>query len=142
MIYVDTNVIISYMDELDSNHAKAVALLEKLKNEKLVASKLTLVELASVYSRAGLKDPIALAIYSIEEVGVHIANIDFNEVLTSAFRLADELKLRTLDLLHIAACKLIGANRFATFDKDIIGKKNLVSKLGIDIVTVDEPRQA
>ena len=63
MIYIDTNVIISYVDELDSNHEKARMLVESLGGDRIV-SRLTLVELVSVHSRAGLEEPVPLAIYT------------------------------------------------------------------------------
>ena len=135
MIYIDTNIIVSYMDEADANHSRAVKLIQSLRGEKLVTSRLTLVELASVYSRAGLEDPLALALYSIEETGVELAEIDFNDALSQAFRLSAELRLRTLDLLHITASKLLGAKYFATFDRDIINKKDLVARIGIRIIS-------
>jgi predicted nucleic acid-binding protein len=91
-------------------------LLENIGDERIV-SRLALVELASVYSRAGLKSPLALALYSIDSVGAQLGELDFNEALLLAFRLSDTLKLRTLDLLHVISCKLLGAEQFATFDK-------------------------
>ncbi len=57
IVYLDT--IISYIDEAGSNHEKAREFLERLEAE-LVASRLTLVELPSVYARAGFEDPQAL----------------------------------------------------------------------------------
>ncbi len=53
MIYIDTGIIVSYMDEADANHSRAVRLIQSLWGEKLVTSRLALLELASVYSRAG-----------------------------------------------------------------------------------------
>ncbi|MCD6244260.1 MAG: hypothetical protein J7J65_03370 [Candidatus Korarchaeota archaeon] len=50
----------------DPNHGRAVKLLEA---PNKASSFLALVELASVYSRAGFEDPQALAIYSVEEAG-------------------------------------------------------------------------
>ena len=135
MIYIDTNIIVSYMDEADANHSRAVKLIQSLQGEKLVTSRLALVELASVYSRAGLENPLALALYSIEETGVELAEIDFNDALSLAFRLSAELRLRTLDLLHITTSKLLGARYFATFNKDIVNKKDLVARIGIEIVS-------
>ena len=61
LIYIDTNIIISFMDELDINHKRAISLLSKLSN-KLIVSKLTLIELADVYARAGLENPVSLAL--------------------------------------------------------------------------------
>ena len=134
MIYIDTNVIIAFIDERDPNHGKAVELLESLEGDRVV-SKLSLVELASVYSRAGLDESLALSIYSIKRIGARIVDVDFNEVLLHAFKLAPFLKLRTLDLLHVAACKVIGAKLFVTFDKDIISKSSLIDRIGIKIIT-------
>ncbi len=134
MIYIDTNVIIAFIDERDPNHGKAVELLESLEGDRVV-SKLSLVELASVYSRAGLDESLALSIYSIKRIGARIVDVDFNEVLLHAFKLAPLLKLRTLDLLHVAACKVIGAKLFVTFDKDIISKSSLIDRIGIKIIT-------
>ncbi len=134
MMYIDTNAVIAYVDELDPNHDIANDLLKSLKGNKVV-SKLTLVELASVYSRASLNEPLALALYSVKRVKAKIADVDFNEALTHALKLAPLLKLKTLDLLHVAICKAIGAKAFVTFDRDIVAKTNMMHKIGIEVVT-------
>ncbi|MEM0376628.1 MAG: PIN domain-containing protein [Thermofilum sp.] len=134
MIYLDTNVIVSYVDELDSKHPDALELLSLLEGEK-VASRLTLLELVSVFSRAGLDDPVALALYSIEEVGVRIEDIDFNIVVSKAVRLARDLKLKTLDLLHLAACAETGSEIFATFDEAILKRAEDIRRLlGVRVI--------
>jgi len=134
MIYIDTNVVIAFIDELDPNHTKAIKLLENLKDDKVVSG-LTLTELASVYSRANLDEPLALAIYSVKRINAEIIDVDFNEVLMNTFKLAPLLKLKTLDLLHITTCKIIKAKAFATFDKDIIAKSDIIHGIGIEIIT-------
>ncbi len=134
MIYLDTNVIISYIDELDPNHDKAVELLSRIKGDRIV-SRLTLVELTSVYSRANLPNPPALSLYSIRRVNAEIAEADFNNVLQTSLRLAELVRLRTLDLLHVAICKVVGAKTFATFDREIISKSNLIEKIGIKVIS-------
>jgi predicted nucleic acid-binding protein len=48
-VHIDANVIISFIDEADPNHGKALKLVNKLSRGR-VASMLTLVELASIYS--------------------------------------------------------------------------------------------
>ena len=137
MIYLDTCVIISAVDELDSNHAKALKLLAELGNEDRIVSKLTLVELASVFTRAGFDKPIVLAIYAIRKVGAKIVDLDFDEVLDWAFRYVYELRLKTLDLLHVVACRIARATRFATFDRDIVSKSMHIRRvLGIDVVSL------
>jgi predicted nucleic acid-binding protein len=137
VIYLDTNVIVSYMDELDANHERAVRLLDGLKGERVV-SRLTLVELASVYSRAGLEAPLSLALYSIDSAGARIGELDFNEAIMLAFRFSESLRLRTLDLLHLVSCKLLGADQFATFDRDIIAKSDSILRtLGVRVITIE-----
>jgi predicted nucleic acid-binding protein len=61
-VYIDTCVIVSYVDEADPNHERAARLVEGLGGERFV-SMLPLVELASVYSRAGLGEPLPLAVF-------------------------------------------------------------------------------
>ena len=133
MIYIDTNVVISYVDQLDQNHGKARRLLDTLNGDRVV-SELTKVELASVFSRAGFEDPLALSLYSIRKVDARIVNVDFNRVLVKAAEMSHRLKLRTLDLLHITLASLIGAQKLVTFDKDILSKSNLISKFGIEVI--------
>ena len=84
MTYINTNVIISFVDEKDPNHEKALRLVNKLPKDR-ATSMLTLVELASIYSQAGLEKPLALTLYSIEVVNAGIADVDFNNILKTAF---------------------------------------------------------
>ncbi|MEB2836834.1 MAG: type II toxin-antitoxin system VapC family toxin [Desulfurococcales archaeon] len=132
-VYLDTSVIISYIDEADANHERALRFLEGLQAE-LAVSRLTLVELASVYARAGLEEPEALALYSIRRTGATLWRVDFNEVLAQAYRLAGALRLRSLDLLHVTAAKAIGANAIATLDKDIIAKAERLEDIGLKVL--------
>ena len=94
-IYLDTCVIVSFIDEADANHTRAIRLVERLREERIV-SRLTLLELASVYSRAGLEEPLPLTVYSVRAVGARLVNLDFNEVLREAFAKALLLRFRTL----------------------------------------------
>ena len=134
MTYIDTNVIISFVDEKDPNHEKALMLINKLPKDRVI-SMLTLVELASVYSRAGLEKPLALALYSIDVVKARIIDTDFNTVLRKALTYTHQLELRTLDLLHIVTASTIGCKKFVTFDSEIIRRSNAIANaLGIEVV--------
>ena len=134
MIYLDTNIIISYMDEKDPNHKTARNFIKSLSREKKLVSQLTIVELASVYSRGNVSEPQAFAIYSVKEVKAEIINVDFTQALNEAFRLSHMVKLRTLDLIHIAICKTQNIEKFSTFDKDIIAKKEDLSEIGVKVI--------
>jgi len=124
----------SIVDELDQNHILALELLKRVEAEDKAVSKITLLELASVYSRAGLENPLALAHYSIKKVGGKILDTDLNKMSDEAFRLAPTIKLKTLDLLHIAACKTLKIKKIVTFDEDMISKKNAIEEIGIEVV--------
>jgi len=135
LIYLDTSLIISYVDEKDPRHADAEELIKSLGSEKRIISSLVLVELASVYSRANLENPLQLAFYSVELIKAQQTNIEFNQVLKRSLTLAPQLKLRTLNLLHIAACHTTKAEKFATLDKEIAFKSEIISNLiGIKIL--------
>ena len=50
MIYLDTSVMVSYVNKRDPLHERSVEAIEGVKGTR-VASRLTAVELASVFSR-------------------------------------------------------------------------------------------
>jgi predicted nucleic acid-binding protein len=137
-IYLDTNIVIANIDEKDPNHNSVVKLLGSISSRRLV-SRLTLVELASVYTRAGLEDPVALAMYSVEKAGASIAEVDFNEVLEKAVLHAEKLRLRTLDLLHMIISSILGCKVFFTLDTDIINNSEKIKEeLDITVVTINQ----
>ncbi len=136
MIYVDTNVIISFVDEKDPDHDKVLAM--HLGGERVV-SRLTLLELASVYARAGFEKPVALAMYSVKRFGASLVEVDFNTVVVESLRHVPTLRLKTLDLLHIAAAKTVGAKSIATLDKDIAMKASVINDaVGVEVITIQE----
>lgn len=61
--------------------------------------------------------------------------MDFGEVLRKAI-LKAILKLKTLDLLHVIACKTAGCERFATLDSDIFRRSEVIGRLGIEVITI------
>jgi predicted nucleic acid-binding protein len=133
-VYLDTNVVIAVIDERDPNHDSVVETLGGISGRRLV-SRLTLVELASVYSRAGLEDPVALAMYSVEKAGAGVAVLDFNEALEKAVLHAGKLGLRTLDLLHVVASSMLGCRAFITLDTDIINESvRIGEELGVRVL--------
>jgi len=47
--------------------------------------------------------------YSVRRFGASMVEVDFNTVVMESLRYVPSLRLKTLDLLHIAAAKLVGA---------------------------------
>ncbi|BCU68756.1 type II toxin-antitoxin system VapC family toxin [Stygiolobus caldivivus] len=130
--YVDTNVILSLVEE-DPNYEKAIRIRD-IRN--LVTGEVTVLELNSFYSRK-LKDEIkakAAALYSLKFSDVRVTEVDWNRLLRKSEELSLRLQLKTLDILQISSATLIGAPYFLTFDKDILGKKELVKMYtGIEV---------
>ena len=131
MIYLDTNVLIAIIDGKDPNHER----VENLPKDGRVTSKLALAELVSVFSRAGIDDPLPLSFYSLKLADARLLDVNFDEVFNMAFKLAPELRLRTLNLLHIAICKIVGAKKIATFDREIIRRREILERLSIEVLT-------
>jgi len=54
--------------------------------------------------------------------------LDFNSVLREATKRAPSLRLRTLDLLHLVACRAAGCEDFATLYAGIAERAEAVSR--------------
>jgi predicted nucleic acid-binding protein len=138
LIYIDTNVIVSYVDEKDPNHDKVVAMFKQLDRERVV-SQLTLLELSSIYARAELERPIPLAISSIKRFNASMIETDLNIIMKESLRRVPTLRLKTLDLLHISVAKLMGAKSLATLDKEIARRADMIKDtMGIEIITIQD----
>ncbi len=124
---VDANELVSLINPRDSLHERAYKLLTEC--NELVASKLVVVELYSVYSRTmrlGDVEVEALVRYTLRKAGVR--DVDWNTVLSKASLYANKLKLKTPDLLHVIASHLIGASSMITFDEDIKNKAETIKE--------------
>lgn len=135
MRYLDTSVIISAVNLEDLNHERALKLLD---HDRKVVSDLTKVEICSVASRTiGIsgEELDALVEYMIEVSGAKLVPADWSYALRTACSLAGELKLKSLDLLHISAALSVGAREFATLDEDPIRRRERIRELtGIEVV--------
>ncbi|MCD6348756.1 MAG: PIN domain-containing protein [Candidatus Korarchaeota archaeon] len=139
MRYLDTSVVLSAANAQDPNHSKA---LELLKGGKNVVSELTIAELYSVVSRVvGVpgEELDALVEYMVEASGAHLIRVGWSDVFRRAYVMAGELKLKTLDLLHVSAALVMKAREFVTLDKEIIGRGSVVERLtGVRVVPSQE----
>ena len=126
MIYVDTSVIVAALDPTDPRREEARKLLG-LRVEKAV-SELVIAELTSVLARqhkllANIRDRlgvserialIAIILYIVKRFDLRYTSVEgslrtplgrFYKPLAYAIELAESLRLRTLDLLHLAYIK-------------------------------------
>jgi predicted nucleic acid-binding protein len=168
MSYLDTSVIIAYCIGGDPQHSKAVNIIEKVRQkvDKFYASTLTLVELYSVISRniqkyklpPGIEEItnyriklrvtityflklLSLYIFSDEAKIIDLDRLKLFYKFFDAISLATELKLKTLDLLHLAYARQLAKKKlikfFVTFDSEIIKNKEVILK-NIEIEVVNE----
>ncbi len=155
MSYIDTSTIIATFDPKDPRRLEAIKALE---NEPVkIVSELVLAELASVLSRredllrqvmhdlklSREEAIIAILVYILKRFDIKYKTV--NKVarypflgkiygpIAEAVELSTHVKLRTLDLLHIAYIKLLineGENirKFITLDKEFEKAKEYLDK--------------
>ncbi len=164
MKYVDTSVIVAALDYLDYRREKAEQFLEQ--EDDKVVSELVLAELASVFSRRGeLLRAMERLLGVKRELGVILAlvyvlrkfNLQYikvndslllppigrvSRIVAKAVELSVKVKLRTLDLLHLAYMLTLRDEGYplrelVTLDKDFIDNKSIIEEtLGIRITTI------
>ena len=134
MEYIDTNILISYIDKNDPKHSIAEQLLNEYSNK--IISELNIIEMKSVLSRSNLMEEqiYALIDYLLIKSDIKIKPIDINESIVKGNEVVNNLKLKTLDLLHIVNAILVKVDKFITFDKDFVNKKNMIENYSIEII--------
>jgi len=164
-IYVDTSLLVAALDVKDHRQAEALSLLEKYRSK--VASELVLIEMASVLSRdkrllkslsqrLKLSEDltlIAVLIYLLKMFKIKYAKLDLlqrsimpwtmYQPFATALELSTNLKMKTLDLLHLAYIQAISktgepVTAIATADRDFKkAQKQITKKLGIKVIFIE-----
>ena len=141
MKYFDTSVILLAILK-DPRREKALKELE----DGGITSELGLVEIVSYLSRNINDDPVPYAIKLLKEYNISVKSItndkqtflgEMNSVTYFAINIAKEVKLRTLDLLHLSYAVLLGADEFATADKEFEKGREFLSRNGVTLKIVD-----
>jgi predicted nucleic acid-binding protein len=164
MIYVDTSVVITALDPTDPRRDKARKILESYKDK--IVSELVIAELASVLSKRyevlsyiknklGISDRVAfmaVILYILKRFNLKHVKVDefsttplgrFYEPIRYTIELAEELRLKTLDLLHLAYIKTmkeqgIWIQSLLTADTDFKNnEENIKRILGITIDLIE-----
>ena len=159
-IYVDTNLIIARYKPEDPLYVLANRLF-KARNYEFIISPITLTELYSVLSRVKIHISIPEGMENIDiptliefiledcnlkivsktrivtyQIGKERIKIPLEYYI--ALSIADKIKLRTLDLIHIAYAYLIKdrIKAFVTGDNEIIDKQEtIIHMLGIKVIS-------
>ncbi len=170
MAYVDTSAIISRYIPTDPMHKFSDKFFSK-KGRSLYITPLGLTEMHSVFSRVieqislpeevKITDPVTistlvnfaikhcnLAVVSVPyTVNAQIGNIAIRAPIEQvlSYSLAAVLKLRTLDLLHIALCQVLKMEQkvdlFVTIDDGIYSKREVIhEETGVKVKHLKEMR--
>lgn len=131
--YIDTNVIISFLNSRDVNHERAVKTLEH--DGEIVTSPVAVLELKSVLART-----TTISSYEIEafvdylsEVNIKVPEVDMGKIVSYASELAINIRMRTLDILHLAAGVVLEADDFVTFDREFLEKEKEIANIGFRV---------
>ena len=131
--YIDTNVIIAFINNRDANHARALKIFNY--SNRKVTSMIAVLELKSVLSRTTKLtfDEIEAFVDYLPEINVEVPEVDANKIIRYATDIAVRIRMKTLDLLHISASMIIGADAFITFDREFIEKEKEIANIGLMI---------
>lgn len=164
MKYIDTSVIVAALDYLDYRQKKAQRFLEQERDK--VVSELVLAELSSILSRreellktiervVGLKRELGVLVvvaYILRKFNLQYISVNGSillppigqvySVIAKTVELSGKVKLRTLNLLHLAYILILREEGYplrelVTLDTDFIDKKDLIEEiLDIRVTTI------
>jgi len=131
--YIDTNVIISFLNNRDINHEKALKTLNH--DSEMVTSPVAILELKSVLCRTTTlnTDEIEAFVDYLHEINIEVPMIDMNKVISNAIEIAVNIRMKTLDILHLAAGVVLNVDDFITFDREFIEKKKEIENIGLRV---------
>lgn len=125
----------------DQRRKKAI---EELKSGG-ITSELGLVELVSYLSRNLNDDPLPYAIKLLKDYNISIKTVkdarqsfigEISNVVYLVLRIAKDIKLKTLDLLHISYAILLQADELVTADKEFKKALDFLSRKGIRLIVI------
>ena len=133
MNYIDTNVIISFLNSRDINHEKALKILNH--DGEMVTSPVAILELKSVLCRTTKldTDEIEAFVDYLHEINIEVPMIDMNKVISNAIEIAVNIRMKTLDILHLAAGVVLEVDDFITFDREFLEKEKEIENIGLRV---------
>ena len=133
MNYIDTNVIISFLNSRDINHEKALKILNH--DGEMVTSPVAILELKSVLCRTTTLDTDETEAFVdyLHEINIEVPMIDMNKVISNAIEIAVNIRMKTLDILHLAAGVVLNVDDFITFDREFLEKEKEIENIGLRV---------
>ena len=131
--YIDTNVIISFLNIRDVNHARAVKVFDN--KDQMITSPVTVLEIKSVLSRSTnlSEDEIEAFIDYLPEINVAVPEVNMDKIINNSIEIAVRVRMKTLDILHISASMMLEADTFVTFDSEFTAKEKEIANFGLRI---------
>ena len=135
MNYIDTNVIISYLNRKDVNHSRALKILDK--GDKTITSPIGILELRAILSTTTNLDgdEIEAFVDYLPEIRLEVPDVDMNTVFSNASEIALRIRMKTMGILHLSAGVILNASNFVTFDGEFKEKEIEIAAIGLKIIT-------
>ncbi len=133
MDYIDTNVVLSLINPADINHDTALRLTRESK--EMAISMVTVLEMRSVMAKTTnlREEEIEAYVQYLDRLGFELKSIDMGKVFQRAAEISFSVRMKTLDLLHLAACSETGAGRLITLDQEFGIRREEIKRMGIDV---------
>ena len=101
----------------------------------MAISMVTLLEMKSVMARTTSlrEEEIEAYVQYMDRLGFELKRVDMDRVFQRAAEISFAIRMRTLDLLHLAACSETGADTLITLDREFRIRRAEIKSIGIDV---------
>jgi predicted nucleic acid-binding protein len=117
-----------------------VSLLTLVELYAYISRRIGALKLPPHYARLSQEEKVAaVVIHVLKHAGAQLVDNTPADLLQKEMRLAHVLRLKTLDLLHIAYALHLTerglVHAFATLDREIAERRDVIEKLGLKLLT-------
>ena len=67
------------------------------------------------------------------EINIEVPIIDMNKVISNAIEIVVNIRMKTLDILHLAAGVVLNVDDFITFDREFLEKEKEIENIGLRV---------
>ena len=101
----------------------------------MVTSPVAILELKSVLCRTTTldTDEIEAFVDYLHEINIEVPMIDMNKVISNAIEIAVNIRMKTLEILHLAAGVVLEVDGFITFDREFLEKEKEIENIGLRV---------
>lgn len=101
----------------------------------MVTSPVAILELKSVLCRTTTldTDEIEAFVDYLHEINIEVPMIDMNKVISNAIEIAVNIRMKTLEILHLAAGVVLEVDGFITFDREFLEREKEIENIGLRV---------